>query len=499
MNALTLWQRLALVFAGLLMACFIAAAAVQMAAGQRHVQRTEQQLHRRLAAQVSDELAASTTGRGLAAGALSGWRSVTDRLSRMHPGVDAYLLDHAGTILQHPPGPDAPALQRVDLGPVRDLLAGRALPVLGTDPADGRSARIFSVAPHGSDGRPPGYVYIVLHGRGHDQAAGSDRHVGSLQIVAWSVGLVAPLGILGGLFAFRWVTQPLTQLTLEVQAHQRASPDPPGIHEVDAGPGAGSGRGRPARDEIEILRRAFDQLVRSNREHWNDLALQDQQRREWLAQISHDLRTPLATMQGYLETVLLRSTSLSGAERAHYLRTALSECQRLGRLAQALLDLARLEMGAVKPVPEDFSLVELTQDVMQKLALSAAARQKRLVPEVEPGPHRVTADIGMVERILTNLLDNAIRHTPPGGEVRVSLRGQGDDVRLVVADQGPGLPDSLRVELALPMGQRLPTREGGGLGLAVVQQMLQLHGRTLSLSPPSQPGTAFHFDLPRSR
>ncbi len=261
---------------------------------------------------------------------------------------------------------------------------------------------------------------------------------GAIETALWSVGLVAPLGLLGGLLSFRWVTRPLSRLTTDVQAQEQATRPAADGGDAEAGPAA-----KPVRDEIAILRQAFERPTQSNQRHWQYLAQQDQPRREWLAHISHDLRTPLATMQGYLETVLLKAAALTEAEREHDLCTALSESQRLSRLAQGLLALVRLELGAVKPALEAFSIVELAQDVMQKLALSASARRKRLVPDFMPGAGPVLADIGMIERVLTNLLDNAIRHTPPGGEICVRLRADGARVRVGVADQGPGIPVEL--------------------------------------------------------
>jgi signal transduction histidine kinase len=196
---------------------------------------------------------------------------------------------------------------------------------------------------------------------------------------------------------------------------------------------------------------------------------------------------------------MLKSAQLSDAERTQYLRTALSESQRLGRLAQELLELARLELGTVKPTLEAFSLVELAQDVLQKLALSAQSRKQQLVPDFGPGALAVQADIGMVERVLTNLLDNAIRHTPPGGKVTLSLWPEGEHVKVEVADSGSGIPQSLRPGLFSRAMQRLPSRDGGGLGLAIVQQLLQLHGSDISLHDAQGGGARFSFLLPAQR
>lgn len=490
MSRLTLWQRLALLFATLLLACFGAAAWLQMAQSLRFGQQVEQVLLRPLAGQVAEELRRHA-GQPPAATL----QAVALRLQATNPGIDLYLLDASGRIEARQP--QASALQRpvVALGPLRQFLAGRPAPILGDDPLSSGGRKVFSVAmlavTPGQPAGASGYVYAVLQGSAYDMAAALAARNGVLQVALWSIGLVTPLGLLAGLVAFRQVTRPITRLTRDVQALERVNAVQQAADEVAvAAPPA------HVRDEIAILRAAFEQLAHSNARHWQRLNQQDQQRREWIANISHDLRTPLASLQGYLETVLLQASSLSETEREHYLRTALAQAQRLSRLAQELLELARLELGTVKPSLESFSLVELAQDVMQKLALSATSRQQALMPAFDSGSLRVQADIGMIERVLTNLLDNAIRHTPPGGEIQVRLRQLGDRVQVEVADRGPGIPLALRPELFTRAMQRLPSRDGGGLGLAIVKQILQLHGSDIALHDGPGGGAVFAFALP---
>ncbi len=490
MSQLSLWQRLTLVFATLLLACFASAAWLQMAQSMRLGQQIEQSLLRPLAGQVAEELQ-SDPARPLAATL----RVVAQRLQSTNPGIDLYLLDTNGRVEAHHPQTASLKRPAVALGPLRQLLAGQPTPVLGDDPLSTSGRRVFSVAvlpgPLVHPEIAPGYVYAVLQGSAYDMAAALAERSGALQVALWSIGLVTPLGLLAGLVAFRHVARPITRLTHDVQALERVNASQQTPDKVSAMPPR-----LAQRNEIAILRSAFEQLAQSNARNWQRLNQQDQQRREWIANISHDLRTPLASLQGYLETVLLQSSSLSEAERVHYLRTALAQAQRLSRMAQELLELARLELGTVKPGVEDFSLVELAQDVMQKLALSATSRQQVLVPDFDRGTLQVLADIGMIERVLTNLLDNAIRHTPPGGEIQVRLRLLGDRVQVEVADRGPGIPPALRSDLFTRAMQRLPGPDGGGLGLAIVKQILQLHGSDIALQDGPGGGAVFAFSLP---
>jgi signal transduction histidine kinase len=313
----------------------------------------EQQLLRQLATRVAAEL---TTG--LAADTNASLdtvlQGVVRRLAATNPSVEVYVLDGAGGIASR--YPQARALQHpaVDLQPIKAFLANTPVPVLGDDPVSSSGRKVFSAAVLTRAGADPGYVYAVLQGSAYDMAAAMAGRAGVVQVALWSIGLITPLGLLAGLVAFRHVTRPIVQLTSEVQALERAATsNHPAQERVTEAPGSA------VRDEIAILRLAFESLASANAQQWQRLNQQDQQRREWVANISHDLRTPPASMQGYLETVLMHSAALSEAERAQYLRTALAQSQRLSRLAQELLELAHLELGTVKPTLERFSMVEL--------------------------------------------------------------------------------------------------------------------------------------------
>jgi signal transduction histidine kinase len=230
-------------------------------------------------------------------------------------------------------------------------------------------------------------------------------------------------------------------------------------------------------------------------EQWRALTRQDQQRRELLANVSHDLRTPLTSLHGYLETLSLKADTLSETERKRYLAIAIAQSVKVGRLAQALFELARLEHGGVQPAWEEFSLIDLLQDVFQKFELPAEARHIHLRADIPQRLPNVWADLGMIERVLTNLLDNAIRHTPAEGTVSVDLALRDNKVSVTVSDTGPGVAANLRDGLfERPFGSG-GTHRGGGFGLLIVQRMLQLHHTQIRLVEHAGTGAVFCFEL----
>lgn len=485
MIRLTLSQRLSLVFCALLLICCGALAWLQMRSNRMHEQETVQRLSRGLAEHIarSGEL---MDARGIRDGEV---RALFGKLMSVNPSVEVYLLDDAGRILGH----DAPEghlkRDRVDLAPVHALLAGDSLPIFGDDPRSSSGRKVFNAAPLWVQGRQVGYIYVVLVGEQREALAADIAANATVRNTLWSLAIVAVFGLLAGLIAFRWVTRPLRQLTRRIQSFDVDSGDP----QLPLPPTplrAGE------RDELSILQHSFAHLGQRIGEQWQQLRQQDLQRRELVANLSHDLRTPLSSLHGYLETLALKDASLSADERQRYLAIALSQSHKVGRLAQALFELARLEHGGVVLELQTFSLPDLVQDVLQKFELAAQSRQQRLDAEIPAGLPPVEADLGLIERVLTNLLDNAIRHTPAGGRITISLRALDDEVVVRVADTGPGIPLERRDGLfntPAALGSQRP--DSGGLGLLIVHRILQLHHRQIRLLDSSQ-GAVFEFSLP---
>jgi hypothetical protein len=236
------------------------------------------------------------------------------------------------------------------------------------------------------------------------------------------------------------------------------------------------------------------------------LAAKEREQRELLANVSHDLRTPLASIQGYLELLLLRQVPLDSAEARSHLETAARQSERLGRLVADLFELTRLEADDARAEREEFPLAELAHDVMHKFAADAERRGVRLEARLGAEPTaaqlRVRADIGLVERVLDNLVENALRHTPAGGSVTVDAAPCQGRARLVVSDTGegiaaadlPGIFD--RYYRAERVGSGKRASGHGGLGLAIARRIVDLHDGTLSIDSTEHQGTRISFDLP---
>nr|WP_314524397.1 HAMP domain-containing sensor histidine kinase [uncultured Pseudomonas sp.] len=480
---LTLTQRLSLVFAVLLLVCCGTSAWMQVRSNQMHEQEVVQGLSRNLAQHIANDTVLMNT-QGLMPDAV---RNLFNQLMLVNPSVEVYLLDPAGRIVGSAAPEGRIRRQQVDLAPIQRLLNGAALPILGDDPRSAEARKVFSAAPLKVDGRPAGYLYVVLLGEEHDRFAEKGATSAALNTALWSIGLVALLCLIAGLTAFSLITRPLRRLTGNVSQFDIDGIAPTPATQVEKA---------VSHDEIATLDAAFRQMQARLSDQWRSLTRQDQERRELVANISHDLRTPLASLHGYLETLSLKDATLSVADRRRYLGIALDQSRKVGGLAQSLLELVRLEHGFVQPVLERFSLTDLVQDIFQKFELTAEARQVQLKACFAPTVSGVFADLGLIERVLTNLFDNALRHTPVGGVISIHLVPQDRFVEITVSDSGPGIAAQLREGLFLRPFNIGGARRDGGLGLRIVQRILQLHGREIRLVDVPGQGATLVFSLP---
>jgi signal transduction histidine kinase len=244
-----------------------------------------------------------------------------------------------------------------------------------------------------------------------------------------------------------------------------------------------------SRDEVGDLARAFNAMAA-------ELADADRMRRELVANVSHELRTPLGALQALLENL---ADGVEPPDPAA-LRTALAQTERLGRLVAQLLDLSRLESGGLELEPVAFGVRELLEQAARECRLGD--RAVRLRVRVEPGDLRTTGDPERLHQVVANLLDNAVRHSPPEGRVWLSAHAAtAGRTTIVVADEGPGIPaeETERVfERFHRADAARAARDGGtGLGLAIARWIVDAHGGAIHAERRDPAGTRVVVELPR--
>lgn len=258
----------------------------------------------------------------------------------------------------------------------------------------------------------------------------------------------------------------------------------------------------PEGDEIDRLGNAFQEMSERIVSQLQQLAEVDDRRRELLANVSHDLRTPLTSMQGYLETLLIHEGKLSPEENRSYLQVATRHCERLAKLVSDLFELTKLEAREAALEIENFPLPELAQDVVQKFELKARQRGIKLTMGFDPDCPYARADIAMIERVLENLIENALRHTPAGGDIHIHVAPAGDHVEMRVADTGEGIPAG-QIAGVFDRYYQVDRGESGaagaaGLGLTITRRIVELHGGEISVESVEGEGATFIVRLAAS-
>ena len=412
-------------------------------------------------------------------------------LMNLNPDMDIYLLDSYGHILSSSLSEGEVKQDHVSMEPVFKFLDGKSMfPILGDDPAMPDRRRVFSVCHLPVGGSSDGYLYIVL-GQVYDRSTIANitsSRVLTNGIYAAVAGLVVIF--LFAMMVFNQVTRRLRKLTLRVESFQEDALVDPADIIVDI-----TGKGG---DEIDRLGSTFARMEDRIQSQVDELTQADSLRRELITNISHDLRTPLTSLQGYLETLAFKE-DLVPEERDRYMSTALKHSDRLRMLVSDLFELSKLDSSGVIITPEPFSLTELTQDVLLKFELAFKEKGVDLQSDFDHKLPFALGDIGRIERVLENLVKNALEHTQAGGTVKVTIWPDDGYAEVRVQDDGRGIPAEDLAHIFNPYyrvsGVPVDT-DGTGLGLAITKRIVELHDSKVDVESEIDKGTTFSFRLP---
>lgn len=405
----------------------------------------------------------------------------------VNPYIEVYLLNSEGRILDHVAPYKKVKVESVGLGPIQKFIeTGGEEMVLGDDPRNPGKTKVFSAARVEENGATLGYVYVILASEEYDTV--SDKLLGSyilkLGYRYGAITLVAALLI--GILAIWFITKNLQKVISTVNRFRN---------------GEMSARIKVTKGgEINGLAEAFNEMADTIVGNIEDLKSMENLRRELVGNVSHDLRTPLAVIHGYIETLMIKKDKLSEAEQTKYLNRALEGTEKLKGLVEELFELSKLEAKHVEPVKEPFFINELMDDISQKYALLAGAKEIKIKSELNTKPCLVYADVRLIERVLQNLIDNAIKYTPKKGEITLRINNQEHQVEIEVADTGSGIPKD-QIPFVFDryhIGDKRISldKNSTGLGLAIVKRILEIHNANIQLNSKLGEGTSFRFALP---
>ena len=424
------------------------------------------------------------------------------------PDSQLYLLAPDGTVLARSGKASLPPDYRVAMEPVRQAAEAsargdsrRAAYVMGDDPeymehntvVAARALRRAQIGP-GED--VAGYLYLVCRKPG---LPGPRLALFGSSLAGPALASVLAVCLLmAGLAA--WiivaVTRPLRVLSDEVASAARTG--------FTAGPLPVTPAGPPSDDEFGRLRNGFHALLSTLGRQWDELRRLDAFRRESVSNLSHDLRSPLTATVACLETLDQRwLAEPARAEDRQLVAMALRNTRNAAGLVRSLGDLALLDEPSFQLHPMRLDLAEVLDDI--GLRFAGRARQQHVTLRCELQPAVAEVDVELFERAVANLLDNALKFSPPDSTVTLGLQAAQGRVTVSVADQGPGIALADQPHLfdrfyrSRDNVAPASSEEGKGLGLAIVKRIVELHaGEVVVHSAPGQ-GTCVALSLPVSR
>jgi len=449
---------------------------------------TTQRLHTNLAQDLIDEKfvdASPIDSTGTINKALFG--DIMHDMMAVNRAIEVYLLDTEGfvqysVVLDH----NAPETnqKQVALAPIQQFISEKGSSyVLGDDPKNPDNQKVFSAAKFNKAGNE-GYIYIIL--AGEEYLSTRDMLFTSYALKLGLGGSLLTLFFAGlmGVLSVWYLTRNLRELVYAAKRFQDGDLEYRIPH--------------AEKSDLAGVTTTYNEMADTILTDIEKIKSLQKLRRELIANISHDLRTPLAIIQGYIETLQMKDQTLGANERADYLQKINSSSERLSKLIGQLFEYSKLEANQIEPVKEPFLISELANDIHRNYQVLAERKRIALSLEMEGKIPLVFADISLVERAIQNLMDNALKFTPEHGKVVVQILPQDNNVAITIKDSGPGIAKENQ-HLVFERYRQTKTgkqKEGAGLGLAIVKKIMELHNASIKVLSKPNEGTSFSFSLP---
>lgn len=477
-----------------LMAVFIASACLLSWWSEQSAVKTAHQAEQQLHLQLATHLGADNPLLKEGIYDYSALKNLFHSLMILGPRFEFYFIAPNGQLLSYSAEQGEIKRDQVNTVPLINFIEGRqALPIYGDDPRDISEQKIFSAAPIYNGQNLQGYLYIIIGGQIYDAivADAQQAHSFSQSLAFMFTVLVVFLLVL--LLLLRLLTHPLKKLTANIRAFRQAGFDKSDV-QLLKWPNA-------KHNELHELGQTFNDMAEQINRQFLQLQENDITRREMLTDLSHDLRTPLAALQGYLETIQLKGGSLSAQEHQRFIDIAFKNANQLKKLVDQIFELAHLDGGQVTVNLEAIPIAELLHDIAAKFQHKLLEKHIKLQIQPPQCSSQVYTDIAKLERVLSNLIDNAIRHCSEQGNITILVKEPVDDkqVTITVVDNGTGIATS---ELTRIFDARYrasnavaDNKEHGGLGLAITKKLLLLLETDIEVQSVLGKGTSFYFKL----
>ncbi len=409
---------------------------------------------------------------------------IVHSLMVINPSVEVYLLDTEGKILSYVAPEKVVKLESVSLVPIKKFLNQKQHNIIyGDDPRNPTEKKTFSAAELKEDGNIIGYIYIVLASQEYVSAAQMVLGSYILGLSIRSVITILLVSAIVGLLAIWLITNKLNSIVTGIQQFQ-----------------AGNLNSRITvrnNNELDTIGLAFNDMAGTIANNIQELKETDEFRKELINNVSHDLRTPVASIQGYAETLILKKDSLEPADQLKYLQIIYTSCDKLKKLVTELFELSKLQTNQVKLNKEPFSITELVSDIANKFRIISQKKGVSINTFMPKDLPMVEADILLIDRVLQNLIENAIKFCRDGDYINIDIHPDiPGKVKITIADTGEGIKNDELPYIFERYYKGKKYSESTGLGLAIVKKIIDLHQTSIYVSSQPGKGTTFSFTLP---
>lgn len=404
----------------------------------------------------------------------------------INPSLEVYLVDPKGKIIAWYPPERKIALKQINLKPVLSFIEDKKNTyVKGDNPLNPTQQKVFSASPLMMNNMLYAYIYVVLNGEKQEAASASLFGNYLLKLGARTMGITLLFTFLIGLLIIRVITKNYSKILTVMQQFRQGD-----LNARVEFKSMGDERqlGEMFNEMADILTINIDKLKQV-----------ENLRRELIANVSHDLRTPIAIIRGYVETLQMKEETITAEERKQYINTVRESAEKLERLVNELFELSKLEANQVLAKKEPFIISELVSDISNKYQLIAETKNISISTVLSKELPPVFADISLIERVMQNLIDNALKFTPSGGKIEIKTKKSTDNnIEISVTDNGIGIPENDREQIFAryyKANNFTDLKNSTGLGLAIAKKILDLHQSTLDLVSVENSGSSFIFKL----
>ncbi len=400
------------------------------------------------------------------------------------PSAEVYFLDTGGYVLAYHASKEEIKLWHLPLQNIKKLIAsdGEAF-VKNPDPKHPYNNKIFSAAEVKSNRSLIGYIYVVLGSNKSVSGLLYSSYVGNLLIKAFCFIIFLSLVI-----SFFYLNR-----------IQRKFNDMVGVLARFEGGDLAARFSVKPQDELAPITTAFNTMADLLVYNINRLKATEQERKDFIATISHDIKTPLAIAHGYTETILLKKEAGDAAEQKEFIQLVLQKIKQVEYLVKQLFDLSKMESADFTPQKEPFIFSDILQEHINAYASSFSEKNITMDCRQCNNPSWVVADVGMMERVVQNILVNAVKYTPFNGSIRVQLSNEADNLVLFVQNSGdpisPAILQWINAKEGAPNSTAKPSKTG--FGLLIIKKIVQLHQFAFEVASDPGKGNMFTLRMPQ--